>query len=223
MKAQIMCMTARSRVDCWGGEGQWRITEKEMNQEKVIHADFQFEGTLKVIKRADYLELTKPGILKLPKETIYKGGVSKARNPRMQVMLRMIGYGDSAGSGFPTILAAWKDTGWGEPDLIEDTILNQVTLTLPTAVVRENDNSSNEILHGTVNLAIDPEMLMNILEFCETPRSRAEIQERCGYKAATYFRNKVLNPLIEGGQLELTIPETPNHPRQKYVRKKTNK
>lgn len=30
-------------------------------------------------------------------------------------------------------------------------------------------------------------------------------------------RNK--HPLLEGGQLALTIPETPNHPNQEYVRK----
>ena len=42
----------------------------------------------------------------------------------------MIGYGDTAGSGFPTILAAWAEKGWPEPELEEDTILNQVTLTL---------------------------------------------------------------------------------------------
>ena len=45
-------------------------------------------------------------------------------------MLRMIGYGDNAGSGFPTILSAWKQQGWEEPDLTEDFDLDQVTLSL---------------------------------------------------------------------------------------------
>ncbi|MBO6159173.1 MAG: putative DNA binding domain-containing protein [Firmicutes bacterium] len=105
----------------------------------IIHADFQGEGTLKVIKRRDRFEFTNPGILKIPKEMIYKGGNSKARNPRMQTMLRMIGYGDTAGSGFPTILAAWAEKGWPEPELEEDTILNQVTLSL-----KMNSNDTNE-------------------------------------------------------------------------------
>ena len=47
----------------------------------------------------------------------------------MQLMLRMIGFGDNAGSGIPTILNAWKQADWVEPDLHEDTHLNQVTLT----------------------------------------------------------------------------------------------
>ena len=63
-------------------------------------------------------------------EDIYRGGNSKSRNPRMQTMLRMVGFGDNAGSGFPAILATWKNAGWIEPMLEEDTRLNQVTLTL---------------------------------------------------------------------------------------------
>lgn len=96
----------------------------------IIHADYMQEGTLRVIKTAEGFELTNPGVLKIPKEQIFRGGNSKARNPRMQSMLRMVGYGDNIGSGFPTILNAWDEQGWETPELIEDTILNQVTLIL---------------------------------------------------------------------------------------------
>lgn len=96
----------------------------------IIHADYMMEGTLKVIKTAEGFEITNPGVLKIPKEQIFRGGNSKARNPRMQSMLRMVGYGDNIGSGFPTILNAWEEQGWKTPELIEDTVLNQVTLIL---------------------------------------------------------------------------------------------
>ena len=48
----------------------------------------------------------------------------------MQTMLRLVGFGDNAGSGFPTILEVWKSEVWIEPLLIEDTNLNQVTLVM---------------------------------------------------------------------------------------------
>jgi len=48
----------------------------------------------------------------------------------MQTMLRLVGFGDNAGSGFPTILEVWKSEGWIEPLLIEDTNLNQVTFVM---------------------------------------------------------------------------------------------
>ena len=91
----------------------------------IIHADYLMDaGVLKVIKRSKSFEFTNPGILKLPLEDIYRGGNSKSRNPRMQTMLRMVGFGDNAGSGIPSILAAWEEKGWAEPELIEDTGLD---------------------------------------------------------------------------------------------------
>ncbi len=85
---------------------------------------------MKVIKKSNGFEFTNPGILKIPLEDIYRGGNSKSRNPHMQTILRMVGFGDNAGSGFPSILATWKEEGWVKPELIENTALNQVTLYL---------------------------------------------------------------------------------------------
>ena len=76
------------------------------------------------------VEKVRVGILKLPIEDIFRGGNSKPRNPHMQTMLRMVGFGDNAGSGFPAILATWGSEGWIRPELLENTVLNQVTLEL---------------------------------------------------------------------------------------------
>ncbi|MDD2951541.1 MAG: HTH domain-containing protein [Parabacteroides sp.] len=57
-------------------------------------------------------------------------GESKARNQRMQAMLRMIGYGENLGSGFPLILSAWNEKHWLKPELIEQPELMQVKLIL---------------------------------------------------------------------------------------------
>lgn len=119
-------------------EGLQRIDETPVHKavreafvNLIIHADYLMDaGTLKVIKKNKGFEFTNPGILKLPIEDIFRGGNSKPRNPHMQTMLRMVGFGDNAGSGFPTILATWREEGWIRPDLVENTNLNQVTLVL---------------------------------------------------------------------------------------------
>lgn len=86
---------------------------------------------LRIDKYGDSLCLRNPGKLKLSIEQIYEGGTSRARNPRMQNMLRMIGYGENLGSGFPLILTAWKDAGWGEPVLKNKVEIDEVELELP--------------------------------------------------------------------------------------------
>ena len=58
-------------------------------------------------------------------------GVSYARNPKIQNMLRMVGYGENLGSGFPLILEAWKQAGWDTPVLNEKLELDEVELVLP--------------------------------------------------------------------------------------------
>ena len=96
----------------------------------IIHADLMTNGLLRAEKYDDRIVLTNPGLLKLPLEQIYRGGESKARNQRIQNMLRMIGYGENLGSGFPLILKAWNDKHWVRPELIEQPELMQVKLVL---------------------------------------------------------------------------------------------
>ena len=67
----------------------------------IIHADLLITGVLKVEKYDNEFLFSNPGSLKLPIEDIMNGGNSKARNPLIQNMLRMIGYGDNIGSGIP--------------------------------------------------------------------------------------------------------------------------
>lgn len=103
---------------------------REAMTNAIIHADFMLNGILKVEKYDDKFVLTNPGLLKLPIEQIYEGGDSKARNQRIQTMLRMIGYGENIGSGFPLILSAWNEKHWLNPELIEQPELMQVKLIL---------------------------------------------------------------------------------------------
>lgn len=104
---------------------------REAFTNSIIHSDvFLSGGILRIDKYDDRLCFRNPGILKLPMEQVYAGGSSKARNPKMQNMLRMIGYGENLGSGFPKILAAWKEAGWQEPVLENRFELDEVRLTL---------------------------------------------------------------------------------------------
>jgi ATP-dependent DNA helicase RecG len=96
----------------------------------MIHADFDIQGTIKIIKRKDSYEFSNQGTLKIDKETIFKGGNSKSRNPKLQLMFRMIGLGENAGSGFSRILSAWNEQHWRIPELEEEIKLSQVNLKL---------------------------------------------------------------------------------------------
>ena len=124
----------------------------------IIHADMMIgSGLLRVEKYDDRFVLTNPGLLKLPLEQIYAGGESKARNQRMQHMLRMIGYGENLGSGFPLILNAWHERHWLKPQLIEQPELMQVKLELKIV----NAETSIRSQMGQINEQINEQIKLS--------------------------------------------------------------
>lgn len=65
-----------------------------------------------------------------------------ARNPHIQDLLRMIGYGDNLGTGFPEMVEIWE-SAWGErPVLNERYELQLVELTF-SGMKREISSSEN--------------------------------------------------------------------------------
>lgn len=57
----------------------------------------------------------------------------------------------------------------------------------------------------------------SILAFCKKPHNRVEMQRHLGMIDKNHFRTAVLNPMLSDGVLVRTIPEIPNHIKQKYV------
>lgn len=116
---------------------------REALTNSIIHSDvFLSGGILRIEKHDDRLCFRNPGTLMLSIEDIYEGGYSKARNPKLQDMLRMIGYGENLGSGFPKILDAWKVAGWESPSLEDRLSTDEVILTLPVPFLPQ-DASNN--------------------------------------------------------------------------------
>ena len=61
-----------------------------------------------------------------------------------------------------------------------------------------------------------------VVNFCSVPRSAKEIMERLGIINHSANRKRHIQPLVDMGVLEMTIPENPNDRNQKY-RKVTKK
>ena len=166
----------------------------------IIHADYLMDAcVLKVIKRSSSFEFTNPGILKLPLEDIYRGGNSKSRNPHMQTILRLVGFGDNAGSGFPTILDAWKSEGWIEPRLIEDTNLNQVTLVMKMekeSAEKSAEKSADSPKVISLNLSQRHQQILKNMDV-DVEYSTDQIAEIIGLKGPR--TRQLLNELVDMG------------------------
>ena len=111
--------------------------------------------------------------------------IMRARNPRMQNMLRMIGYGENLGSGFPLILTAWKDSGWGEPMLKNKVEIDEVELELP---IKTKNGTANGTVNATVKLNKTQMKILPILQ-ANKYATYEEIANQTGMARSTVGRN----------------------------------
>ena len=175
-------------------EGMQRVDDtpqhkavREAFTNAIIHADLMMDaGILRIEKHDDKLCFRNPGLLRLPLEQIYEGGNSKARNPRIQNMLRMVGFGENIGSGFPQIIAAWKETKWGEPELKNKIELDEVELVLPLGKVA---NVVKDVVEDVVKeLTERQQVILNLIK--EDPSlSGNERAQKTGMTSRTIQRD----------------------------------
>ena len=139
-----------------------------------------------------------------------------AKNPAIANVFREIGWADELGSGMRNTYKYTKLYSGAEPifeegDMFTTIIPLSVEATAvkisPTPVIKKFDGRN-----------ISKEAIEALLVFCEEPRSRKEMHALFDGISLASFRNKVLNPLLESGELLRTIPDAPNSSKQKYIR-----
>lgn len=119
----------------------------------------------------------------------------------MQTMLRMVGFGDNAGSGFPSILATWEEEGWVQPELIEDIVLNQVTLYLKMIPEHEEQSAKKSAEIQKSLLSERQKQILACMEL-EVLYRTEEIAEKIGLKGPR--TRQLLNELVVMGRLTCT-------------------
>ena len=79
--------------------------------------------------------------------------------------------------------------------------------------IRDSYNNDNMKLGTKEGLSRDH---LKILKNCKSESSAIELMEILNRTNKTKFKNAIINPLIENGLFELTNPDKPKSPTQKY-------
>ncbi len=96
----------------------------------IIHADYAIGRAILIERFPDRFEFVNPGELRIPVHQVYEGGRSDCRNRNLQRMFQMMGEGEQGGTGYPTMLGAWREKHWWPPVLVERREMPEVILTL---------------------------------------------------------------------------------------------
>jgi ATP-dependent DNA helicase RecG len=172
----------------------------------VIHRDYSIftEGTpIQINFFTDRLEIHSPGGL-YGRMTVDQLGYARPdlRNPALAVMTEALTGAENRYSGIPTIrreMAAYH---------------------LPEPKFENRRNEFVVTLYNTTDADAIPASIgdvKNLLAYCKMPRTRQEIANYLGIKTISFAMTRYVSPLVESGQLAMTIPEKPTSRKQRFV------
>ena len=81
----------------------------------LVHADYYGRQGTVIIKSLDTLSFANPGDMRVSLKTALEGGVSDPRNTTLMKMFGLIGVGERAGSGVPSIIASFLEAAHHSP------------------------------------------------------------------------------------------------------------
>jgi ATP-dependent DNA helicase RecG len=138
------------------------------------------------------------------------------RNRRIGDFLKELELTEGRGTGIPKIRRAMASNGSPPAEFRTDEDRTYFTVVLPIhqAALQVSTQVSTQV--GTQVKAALNNRTRALLKFCLTPQDRAAIQEKLKMKSAKNLRERYLQPLTTAGLLEMTDPEHPNAPNQKY-------
>jgi ATP-dependent DNA helicase RecG len=143
-----------------------------------------------------------------------------AKNPLLAWFFVNIGRADWMGSGIRNLYKYTRIYSGGEPELIEGDIFK-------TIIPIKSDANGSDGLYGNIGqvtgqvtgqVGEQDNRISSLIDFCLSPKSRKEMQEFIDITSRKYFHKAFLAPLLESGQLQMTIPDKPNSSNQKYVK-----
>lgn len=181
----------------------------------LVHRDYSFhtEGMpVQLVMYTNRIEITNPGGL-YGRLTIDQLGNAQpdTRNPVLVTAMETLGQTENRYSGIPTIRHAMESRGLPAPVFQDSRSEFSVTLYngADPADILQRKQEDDTVCH-------DPDV-KGLLEFCRVPRTRSEIIEFLDIASGQYALRRYLDPLVQSGEIQLTIPEKPRSRNQKYV------
>lgn len=186
----------------------------------VAHRDYTSNGAVQVMLFRNRLEIWNPGQLPhnltLPQLKFPHG--SFPANPLIAEPLYFAGYIERLGTGTLDMIRLCKEAGLNEPEFKQEDVFKTIIWRSGQVTGQVTGQADGEVtgevrgeLAGQATEAIRRVVLVVVGEL-----KRAEIQEILGLKHRETFMENYLNLAIDEGFIEMTIPETPTSPNQRY-------
>jgi len=193
----------------------------------VAHRDYASHATVQVMLFDDRLEVWNPGGLppSLTIEQLRGPHGSVPHNPLLAEAMYLAQYIEKLGSGTRDMIRLSREVGLREPDFelqdgFKTTVWRPAIPQTPDIGRRSTAGAPQKYRRSTVGVpqkyrrsTVEVEHLVLALE---GELKRQEIQKLLELKHEGNFRDNYLLPALKLGFIEMTDPEKPNNPKQKY-------
>jgi len=197
------------------------VTEAIVNA--LIHRDYIILGSeIHIDMYDDRVEIVSPGgMFEGPpiQECDIKAIRSVRRNPIIADLFHRMKFMERRGSGLKKIvMETEKLPGYTEqlkPEFFSTT--SDFRVILKNANYNLVDSGHQDTHQDAHQDGITQTVSERILALCEAPKSKKEIAAFCGFKDLRNFTVRYINPLLESGQLKMTVPDKPKSKNQRYT------
>jgi ATP-dependent DNA helicase RecG len=130
-------------------------------------------------------------------------------NRRIGEFLKELDLTEGRSTGIPKILKVMKENGSPPPKFEADEDRTSFLIRLPV------HGRAAQGLAGEVTPQVTPQVL-KLVSAISGEQTRAEIMANLGLKDRMHFANEYLQPALDAGLIEMTIPEKPQSSKQRY-------
>ena len=183
----------------------------------LVHSDFSQRGApIRVVFLDDRIEVESMGIL-LPGLTVeeMKQGTSRIRNPVIARVFKELGLIEQWGTGVRRIFAEAQELGLPEPKIEEIALRLRFTVYLAeTHPIKKEKSDMPATQQVTEQVTEQVKRLLSVLKERELASKEAMLALHLNHRPT--FLYDYLQPALSIGLVEMTQPDSPRSPTQKY-------
>ncbi len=195
---------------------------EELLVNAVYHRDYEVREPIEVRILPDRITIASyPGpdrSIKIEALAIGSFVARRYRNRRIGEFLKELSLTEGRGTGIPIANKAMDDNGSPLLTFETDDDRSFFVSTLPI-----HPQAVSGVTSGVATPEVTPEVreflndkAVDLLEYCNSPRSRTEIQIRLQVKDVKHVRERYIYPLLSARLIMMTDPEHPQSPNQRF-------
>jgi ATP-dependent DNA helicase RecG len=184
----------------------------------IYHRSYEEREPIEVrITPDDLVVLSFPGpdrSIRMEDLRVGKAVSRRYRNRRIGEFLKELDLTEGRSTGIPKVLRVMAENGSPAPEFETDDDRTYFLIRLPIHVGATQQATREVVGEVTGEVAGEVRRLLEVLG--TNTMTRFQAQTVLGLKGQANFRDRYLQPAIEAGLIEMTIPDKPRSSKQKY-------